>query len=389
MNHKLLHIAINGIRTFVLPATLFFISYYVVHTEGQQLWGTFVAEMLLVHLVAHVLQWGQKELLMRAFSHQPSGISSLFYSNLFSRGVLLLPALVVLIVTAGNAQHALWLCLWLLGLFLYQSGETLIVYSRKFGLQIVAELIAFALIISYLITKPSLIPLDILRIFSIAVALKAVILLAFVYPKGIHFSFRTEAFKSGLPFFIIGLSGLLQSRADQYVIALFCEKEVVGSYQIFLSAFILIQSLSSVIVIPFQKIIYRINTGVFLKFQRKMTLLNLLLVTLSGLAVSGALIYFYELELDWRLYIIGTLFSFPPFIYVPIILLYYRVEKEREVIVVNYAGAIFNLIMTLLLVYSGNPFGAIVASCIAQWIMLFWYLYRKKHIINAVEMSRM
>ncbi len=98
--------------------------------------------------------------------------------------------------------------------------------------------------------------------------------------------------------------------------------------------------------------------------------------------------FFYNLDINKGFYIVGILFAYPPFVYVPIIYLFYRVGKEKEIMVVNYIGAGFNLILTLLFVLYGNAFNAIVASAIAQWMMLFWYAYRKKTIINEVEMSR-
>ena len=55
--------------------------------------------------------------------------------------------------------------------------------------------------------------------------------------------------------------------------------------------------------------------------------------------------------------------------------------------IVNYLGALFNLALTLYFVFYGNPFNAIIASAIAQWLMLVWYIYRKKAIVNEVEMS--
>jgi len=162
---------------------------------------------------------------------------------------------------------------------------------------------------------------------------------------------------------------------------------VIGSYQIFLSAFILLQALSAIIIVPFNKIIYRINVAVLNKIQRKLFLLSGLLVLVFGGFISLGLHFFYHLDVDSMYYFVGILFAFPAFIYSPIIFLFYRVKKEKEIVIINYFGAAFNLILTLLLVFYGDPFSAVIASAIVQWGMLGWYIYRKKEIINEIKLS--
>lgn len=389
MRNKLFKIALNGLRTFVIPSTLFVISFLVVDGYGKAFWGEFIAQMLFINLTAHVLQWGNKDLLIRSFSNSPASLPKLFYSNFFTRSLFLIPAFAILLFISPNHGYFGWLVLWLTSQFIYQSAESLIVYSRRFGVQVIIDLISFSILFLFVWQINLKAPDELIFIFSIATAVKALGVLMALFPKPVKASVSFKELALGLPFFIIGFSGLIQSRVDQYIIALFCEQSVIGTYQIFLSAFILIQSFSSIIIVPFKKMLFRINAQTYNRFQLKVSLLGAVLVVAIGIIVSVILAFYYQLNIDWKFYLVGILLSYPPFVYVPIIFIYYRLKKEKEVIWVNYLGAGFNLIMTLVLVYSGNPFGAIVSSCIAQWMMLFWYSYRKKSLINAVEMSHM
>lgn len=387
MNKHLINIAINGVRTFVLPATLFVVSYFVVSNYSKELWGSFVVDLLLINLIALVLNWGNKEHLVRSISKEPNKLGDYFYKNFFTRSILLLPAIILLFFLSEDIVKTTWLISWLIGLFIYQSAESLIVYTKKFGFQVVIELIALVITLSYLFTIKNIEILGLVKVFTIAVWVKALFIIVKLFPKKIVLQFSFKELLMTLPFFVIGFSGLLQSRIDQYVIALFCDKDVIATYQIFLSAFILLQSLSAIIIVPFNKILYRISITIFNKVQLKITLLSLVIVSVFGLIISWLLNYLYQLDISIIYYLIGILFAFPPFVYVPIIYLFYRVGKEKEIMIVNYLGALFNLALTLYFVFYGNPFNAIIASAIAQWLMLVWYIYRKKAIVNEVEMS--
>ena len=389
MNKHLLHIIMNGVRTFILPVTLFVVSYFVVNYYHHQLWGAFVVELLLVNIIVHVLQWGNKEHLVRLFSKEPAQIHHHFYTSLLTRSLLLIPVVGVLFFLGGDTIKTTWIVLWIIGLFIYHSCESLIVYTKKFKLQVVTELMALGGIVVYLIMQKNLEVLDLIHVFVLATWFKTLVLVVQLFPKPIVLRINFKEFLISLPFFVFGFSGLLQSRIDQYIIALFCDQEVIGTYQIFLSAFILLQALSAIIITPFNKIIYRISLPVFNKIHRKITLLSILLVLLFGTVISAGLFYFYQLNVAYGYYLAGILFAFPPFVYVPIIYLFYRAGKEKEIMVVNYFGAAFNLGLTLFFVFYGHPFNAIIASAMAQWLMLIWYLYRKKTILHEVELSNL
>jgi O-antigen/teichoic acid export membrane protein len=149
----------------------------------------------------------------------------------------------------------------------------------------------------------------------------------------------------------------------------------------------LIQSLSAVIIIPYNKHIYRIGISVFTKVQRIVSILGACIVTLLGIIAFFLLPLVFTIDLPPYYYIIGAFFAFPSFVYVPIIFLFYRIKKEREIMWVNYIGAAINLALTFFFVLKGDPMNAILGSAIGQWAILAWYMYRKNTVVNAIKMS--
>jgi len=389
MSKRLINILINGARTFILPVSTFVISFIIIKTYDVYLWGEFVSEMLFINLTAHILQWGNKEFLIREYSQSPSTISQRFYSSLATRSLLLLPVIILLFFISDSIPKALLLSGWLIGQYIYQSSESVIIYSQTFLKQLYLELISFALILTGIFVLPNLGIFELIILFSSATLLKAAGICLLTFPKLSGFSINTETFSKALPFLIIGLSGLLQSRIDQYIIALFENKSITGIYQIFLSSFILLQSISAVIIIPFNKILYRVNEKTFDRLMKKMLLLSIATVIPLGIFTSVILVFIFGFSIQIYYLISGIVFAFPPFIYVPIIYQMYRVNKEKEVVIVNYLGAILNLIITFIFVFKGMPMAAIIGGAIAQWSMLIWYLKRKKAILHEIKMSGM
>lgn len=108
MSKRLINILINGARTFILPVSTFVISFIIIKTYDVYLWGEFVSEMLFINLTAHILQWGNKEFLIREYSQSPSTISQRFYSSLATRSLLLLPVIILLFFISDSIPKALY-----------------------------------------------------------------------------------------------------------------------------------------------------------------------------------------------------------------------------------------------------------------------------------------
>ncbi len=387
MNKYILKILSNAIRVFIVPASLLINSLIVVHFYGKELWGAFVSILLLINLVTHFLQWGNKEYLVREFSQSPANMATNFYNNLFTRSILIL--VICPFVYFYSSNLFLYLLLWIISSFFYLSTESIIVYTKRFTPQVIIEVFATITLLCLLYFSPQIHLLRIVQFYTIILFIKTLITVVVYYPQLRIPKIQLQEFTQTFSFLIIGFSGLLQSRVDQYMIAALTDKETLATFQIFLSAFILLQAFSAIIITPFNKVLYRINSKTYTKAQQKFLIYSIPTVLFLGTLISFLLITLFQIHISWWYFVAGILFAFPPFYYVPIIILYYRLKKEKEVIWINYLGAGINLIFTYILIINQNPFGAIIASAATQWLMLIWYNHRKKALIHEVELSNM
>jgi len=382
VNKHLKYIGLNTIRTFIAPLAIFVISFIVVKNYNKELWGGLVANLLLVNLISLFLQMGNKDHLVRTFSENPSSIRILFYQVFFTRAVFLIPTFLLVWIFYVQPIHIILVISWILGLFVYLSAESLIIYNKKYGPQVIAEIISLIFFIGVFTNTEMLSITYLMQLFVISTWIKAIIVVLFVFPRLQFPKLNFGQLIHFIPFFMIGFAGLLHTRIDQYIIALFCDEATIGSYQIFLSAFILLQSLSAIIIVPFNKILYRMNIQKLNQIQRKILPFSLFLALLGGICISVGLFYFFEMRLGWLYYLFAILFALPAFVYTPVAYFFYRMGREKEIMLIGYVGVAFNLIFSLVFVVYDNPFGTIIPLAIAQWIILFWYSYRKRMLMR-------
>src|SRR5690606_4288142 len=111
------------------------------------IWGAFVSLLLFVLLAQQVVNWGNKEYLVREFSQGPGKIAKRYSEILFTR----LP--LVLIFTALAAiwfpiEYIGYIFLWLAGRFFTQSCEALIVFEKDFNASLWIEIACVGLFLA-------------------------------------------------------------------------------------------------------------------------------------------------------------------------------------------------------------------------------------------------
>lgn len=384
MNKHLIHIALNVFRTVISPVFLFLVSYLVVQSNSKALWGEFVVLLFTINFSVHILNWGSSNYLLRKFSSNPASISVEYYSSLFTRSIFLSIFFLIYFILF-DLDKAILLFTWLIGAHIIKSIDPIITYSKKYIGQLVIEISSIIIAGGYLLQKDSITVLTLLQIFTIVIFLKSIAYVLTYSPRHVKFQFNILSLKESIPFFIIGFSGLLQTKIDTYVIAAFADKEIVGTYQIFFSFFMLLQIVSGAIILTYSKALYRVSMDVFQKTLKKSAGLGALVSIAGSLFIYYILTQFFQLKIPTPYYCIGALFSFPPFIYSFIIMLFYRLKKEREILLINYAGIIINGFITYLFVMNNNAYYAIVSTAVIQWLMLGYYWIRKDKVLNKIQ----
>ncbi len=141
-------IVANTANSLIVPFFGVFVSLLVVRLASVDLWGAFVDVMIVVQLVAHVVGWGNKEYLLRAFSFNPADLAQQWQTSLVTRLALFVPFVALFGLLGYPALQWALAVIWCLGQVLYQSNDVLILYRKDFVYSIVVELVSIGLLIA-------------------------------------------------------------------------------------------------------------------------------------------------------------------------------------------------------------------------------------------------
>jgi len=381
--NKLILIAINMIRGFSSPFFNFLIAIFGVKIFGKNDWGELINVILWVFLFVFILGWGNKEYLIRKYSQQPSKIYHAFYSNFLSRS-LLLPISLLLIFFFPYPISIYCITLVVL-MHTYNALDSLVIYHQKFGAQFITELLAFVIIFSSIFYCNDFNLVVFLRLYCLAFLSKitGLIISLKLWEQKITFQLSLKEFKEAFSFFMIAFSGWIASKIDIYIVDFYLPKEQLSEYQLLITAFLMLQSLGGLIIIPFTKHIYRTSDATIHKIQKILYLIAIPLVTIGTLGIWIIMEQFVQLNLNYTFYILGSLIALPSFFYTIDIMMLMRVHQERRVITITLIGFLISFILILLLIQEYQIFGVLLSICISQFIILT--IYKTKRVNTIVN----
>ncbi|HEY1012807.1 MAG TPA: hypothetical protein VGE07_08905 [Herpetosiphonaceae bacterium] len=374
----------GGANTLLLPLLSPLVALLVIRLASAELWGGFVRVLLPVQLGAHLLVWGNRDYLLRAFSRQPARIAALWRSNLLTRLPLLMGALPPLMVLGVAPGRAALLLGWLLAGMVDQSCEALVAYRKTFGAQLAIDLAGLAGLAGGVAWLGEGLGMDgLIGLFALVEAAKALALTAWLgawrQPANAGAGAAPPTpdwgyFRRALPFFLLGLTGLLQSRIDQYCAASLLAPGELAAYQVISNFLIYLQALAAVALTPLLKGLYRLPQASLLLLARRLLLAGLALLGPALAAVAVLLARLYRLAPAPRTLLIGGLSVIPIYYYLPVIHALYKAGRQRAVLWVNLAGTALNLPLALALLPALRIDGGLLANAAAQWLMLAAYL---------------
>lgn len=365
----------NIFRSFALPIFSFVISIVGIRLFGKQSWGEFIYVLTIINFFAFVGNFGNKDFLLRKYSYNPSKIASFFAISFSSRSLLLVFSLLMLIILP--IKIAILSSLLILVIFVYQSFDSLIIFYQKFMLQLVAEILGFTIIIGCIFYDFNFSLSNLLYVYIISYIFK-IILLLFAFKSELTYEKPTislHELKESFPFFLIIFSGWIASKIDLYIVNFKLPKEQIAEYQLAITAFLLLQSLSYLIILPFNKHIYRLKSKAIKKFKAKLAYIAIPVVVLGTFCIWILLEKIAKINLPYNFYILGAIASIPTFFFIIDILLFYKNKKESIILKINLIGAFINLILTYNLIEYYGILGAISSVLITQYIILIFYKF--------------
>ena len=370
---RLLTIGMNTIRGFANPAFNFLIVVFGVKVFGKADWASLINVMLWIFFVTFMMGWGNRDHLLRKYSQEPRKMYHAFFSNFLSRSLLVPFAFLLLLFFP--VEIAFWAIVLVILTFCYASLATLVVYHQKFSAQLVAEIVAFAIIFGSIFYIEVFNLETFLKIYAIAIAVKLVLLTVQLnfWKERFSATISIQEFKAGLPFFILGLSSWLISKVDIYVVDFYLEKSQLAEYQLLITAFLMLQALSAYITIPFTKHVYRVSDAVVLKIKYKLYTAALPLIVLGGFSIWYVMEYFVKLGFTYEYYLVGGLIALPSYFYTLNIMELMKNHKERTIIYISFFGFFVNSSLIFFLIETYEILGVLISVCITQWIVLLVY----------------
>ncbi|MFN3967660.1 hypothetical protein [Flavobacterium sp.] len=358
-------------RMFSIPAFNVLTLTVGIHLFGKENWGEYISVSIWVFLISFLAKWSGQTHIIREFSQNPSQIFTIFYSNFIERSVFLSLTLLLFLFTSYNVAIASTLLVILI--YVYNSLENLLVYFQKFKTQIVIEIIGFLSLLVGLLAIHSYDLESVIYVFAVSFLFR-IIMAAFAIqlPKtkpNLKVNFQ-NLYKT-FPFFLIGFSGWLASKIDLYIVSFYFSKVKLAEYQLFITCFLMVQSLSGLALIPFYKHLYRLPQYVIAKINQNIRFLALPLVGFASLLIWLALENYYSIGYPVLYYILAACASLASFYYSVTALQLYRTNKEKKMVLIGFLTIGIQSLVTLILIQLLNVLGVLLSILIAQWLYLF------------------
>ncbi|MGB1392792.1 MAG: hypothetical protein ACPG6G_00970 [Flavobacteriaceae bacterium] len=373
-------VLLNGFRSILSPVLGILFSYAIVTFFSKELWGDFVEYLLFFLIVSLISNWGSRTFLMRAFSQNPKNIVTDWQALFMAR----LPVCMLCVISVFfffEFYLALFMIIWIVSAFVYHSFFSIIFYNREYEKMIAIEMLSF-LVLLFLVylQRENLSSFVLVQIYAIHVFVKALVAIIF-YP--LFFNFKSFQFNSKLlwisfPFFLLGISGFLQSKIDVYAYSFYYDGKPLGEYQIISGFFIFSQSMVMLLIFPYVKNIYRMSTKSIDHIRKNSAIYGFVLNSIVVVSIYFALLLF-DIKLSIIQVILGFMIGYPCYIYTLDILLLFKKHKEYFVIKISIICLGINFLVSVLLLHLDyNITGTLAGNAAAQIVALYCYLNLRK-----------
>jgi hypothetical protein len=314
---------------------------------------------------------------------------------------LLLPLLSVTLYFLTGRDIILWLycTAWLAARFIYTSYEPIVIFDKKFGMMAMTELTGAFIVAAYLLLTPTApVTVDIIIILMLADILKAIFVCLFFYKSHsfAHSVISKKHIIAALPFFLIGMTGLLHSRLEQLIVNTFLSDAEKAYCQVYMNLLLAVMAVPALLMTPVTKSLYRASIGTFKKIKIWMLRFGIFAAPLSGIAVWCIVKYVYQFNSNLSILFAGILFCIPVYFYFPAMYEAYKNGRQTVIMMVIAFCLVAGSISGFLIIREWGIPGAIYNAAFTQWLMLLILLINSKrsagsnadvnvHEIHAIE----
>ncbi len=372
-------IGLHGLHQ-ILPAFINLASaWWVILNSSEDVWGAFLDPLIMAGIGLHILSWGNKEFLLRAFALRPDAIPVLWKQALVARGAILFMIIPLVFLSEWTPEQMTWMLTWIFFGYIRHSYDVVVVYEKDFGRAVLIELGAMAIVFGGLyLSRESIGLTELMRYFALSQVFRAIVF-SLIYGKnylsGPFPQLQFRYFSTALPFFLLGFVGMLVSRTDLYFVVYYLDDAAAGRYQILVNLFAYIQAGAGFLVSPFARNIYRLPDRTIVRLALKFSLGGVVAVAVGIPVVYFLLLVGFGFSFPWAYFVVGAICALPVYIYSCFILLLFKHHQQQKVVLANVGGILINIAVNLVLTPRIGLLGALAGSAICHWFILVMVIY--------------
>ncbi|MEY3011618.1 MAG: hypothetical protein RIT45_353 [Pseudomonadota bacterium] len=374
----------------LLPTVLgVLVSMTVVRRHGEAAWGAWVQVTLALQLGAHVVNWGQREQVMRTLARDDAPLGPTFRAHLGARARWLLPLVAVVVGGFGAATGwPLWLvgggAVWLALRAVSLAFEPVVLHEQRFLRAAAVDALATLAMLGGVVGLGDASRATLIALACIGEAIRAAGLLG-LFPEvraGTSApSGRNDdalLLRAGLPFFLLGATGMLGSRADLYCVSAMLDGAAVARYAVLINMLLWLQSIAGLLLLPFVRRIYRMEQDALLRLTMRFGALGLGVGLVGSLGVGALLRYGYAMPFDARTFAVAVVFVAQMFVQTPAIYALYKAGREGRVLRAATAGVVANVLGNLTLLPLLGVLGALLSSTLVGCALAAYYAHQAR-----------
>ncbi len=346
------------------------LAFFVIKQSGANNWGQVVSLLLVYYIATHIISWGNKDYLLLQFSKYPAKINQYLQQSTLTRSLVLLFPTIVLVLVYYPFQTAAYLASWILLRFIAQAMETVIINERNFSLALRSEAAAFVFLLFGLafwhhnLSFQEALLLVLLSHFGRVIWLMPSLISKL---KETRFNqFDLAHLWVSVPFLLMGLIALLQLKIDLYILNELSTKSITGSYQVLMSFVAMFMAVPGLIINPFIKNVYRLQSNQLKSLQYKFMGLGLMISVLTTPVLWAVMFYVYQLNFSVVTYLLIALLMCLPFMYAFDVYRLYKANAQNKVLAINTVGIGIIFLCCLIFIPLWPINGALMAQLLAQ-----------------------
>ncbi|HMB99985.1 MAG TPA: hypothetical protein VKN14_03005 [Flavobacteriaceae bacterium] len=375
-------ISLYGVSQSIMPIGQLAISYCIIKFRSLELWGSYVELLIWVSLLLLFMSFGNKDILLKNFSIDPTSIYQQWFTNVVSRCVLIIPVLIIIFLFPIFNQLQILVAFWLILLYINQSYQVLILYHKDFKFSLTVELIFYAFVFFFILFSINFIDLKFFILLIVLANLIKSLSYMFFYSKqmsGVEIRFSFLHLKNSIPFFIPLTLGTVRVKIDTYFANTFFSVADIGKYQVLISFLTVGQLITTYFVNPHLKLFYRLNKSVIKRIKIQSLFFGVIYGLIFTYLISIVLSNIYQIDFSLKNYIIAYMFIIPLLFQMIIINQIYRFNKQSIVSIAALITVLLQIIIGYIVIKANGIDGAIVIKSGSQWfITVFLWLWYKQ-----------